>query len=96
MLITIDENKAEVPNSKENRETFGYYGNQHTKTRQVQALVRGMCDVLNHFYLDIEVEHISISENELIKRNLMHLTEMEIKQPVLGIFDCDYPSIAVY
>ena len=57
--------KREVPNSKENRETFGNSGNQHSKTGQV----RGMYDILNHFYLDIEIEHISVSENELAKRN---------------------------
>ena len=50
----IDGSKAEVPNSKENRETFGNSGNQHSKTGQVRALVSGMYDILNHFYLDIE------------------------------------------
>ena len=69
----IDGSKAEVPNSKENRETFGNSGNQHSKTGQVRALVSGMYDILNHFYLDIEIEHISVSKNELAKRNLKHL-----------------------
>ena len=31
LLIAIDGSKAEVPNSKENRETFGNSGNQHPK-----------------------------------------------------------------
>lgn len=93
LLTAIDGNKAEVPNSKENRETFGNSGNQYSKTGQTRALVSGMYDVLNHFYLDIEVEHISASENELAKRNLKHFTEMGIKQPVLAIFDRGYPSI---
>lgn len=93
LLIAIDGSKAEVPNSKENRETFGNSGNQHSKTGQVRALVSGMYDVLNHFYLDIEVEHISTSENELAKRNIKHLKEMGTKQPVLAIFDRGYPSI---
>ena len=93
LLIAIDGSKAEVPNSKENRETFGNSGNQYSKTGQVRALVSGMYDVLNHFYLDIEVEHISVSENELAKRNLKHLREMGIKQPVVAIFDRGYPSI---
>lgn len=72
LLIAIDGSKVEVPNSKENRETFGNSGNQHFKTGQVQALVSGVYDILNHFYLDIEIEHISVSENELAKRNLKH------------------------
>lgn len=84
---------TEVPNSKENRETFGNSGNQYSKTGQVRALVSGMYDILNHFYLDIEIAHSSVSENELAKRNLKHLKEMGIRQPVLVIFDRGYPSI---
>ncbi len=93
LLIAIDGSKAEVPNSKENRETFGNSGNQHSPKGQVRALVSGMYDILNHFYLDIEIEHISVSENELAKRNLEHLREMGIRQPVLAVFDRGYPSI---
>lgn len=93
LLIAIDGSKAEVPNSKENRETFGNSGNQHSKMGQVRALVSGMYDILNHFYLDIEIEHSSVSEHELAKQNLKHLREMGIKQPVLVIFDRGYPSI---
>ena len=37
----------------------------------------GMYDVLNRFYLDIEIEHIYISENELAKQNLSHLKQYE-------------------
>ena len=93
LLIAIDGSKAEVPNSKENRETFGNSGNQRSKTGQVRALVSGTYDILNHFYLDIEIEHISVSENELAKRNLKHLREMEIRRPVLAVFDRGYPSL---
>lgn len=77
LLIAIDGSKAEVPNSKDNREAFGNSGNQHSGKGQVWALVSGMYDVLNHFYLDIEIEHICISENELAKRNLKQLKKLE-------------------
>ena len=93
LLIAKPPPPPEVPNSKENRETFGNSGNQHSKTGQVRALVSGMYDILNHFYLDIEIEHISVSENELAKRNLKHLREMEIRRPVLAVFDRGYPSL---
>lgn len=63
LLTAIDGSKAEVSNSKENRETFGNSSNQYSKTGQTWALVSGMYDVLNYFYLDIEVEHISANEN---------------------------------
>lgn len=93
LVVAIDGSKAEVPNSKENREVFGNSGNQHSKIGQVRALVSGMHDILNHFYLDIEIEHISVSEIELAKRNLKHLRAMEIRQPVLAVFDRSYPSV---
>lgn len=52
-----------------------------------------MYDILNQFYLDIEISHISTNETELAKKNLNHLKRMNIKQPVLVIFDRGYPSI---
>ena len=93
LLIAIDGSKAEVPNSKDNREAFGNSGNQHSGKGQVRALVSGMYDVLNHFYLDIEIEHICISENELAKRNLKQLKKMGIRKPVVAVFDRGYPSL---
>ncbi len=93
LLLGNDGSKAKVPNSRENRKRFGKSNNQHSQTGQVRALVGGMYDVLNRFYLDIEIEHISISENRLAKQNLSHLKEMKLKQPILVIFDRGYPSI---
>lgn len=61
-----------MPNSKENREAFGNNNNHHSKTGCVRALVSGIYDILNHFYLYIEIAHICVSENELAKRNLNH------------------------
>lgn len=54
LLLAIDGSKAEIPNSGENRERFGKSNNQHSQAGQVRALVSGMCDILNRFYLDIE------------------------------------------
>lgn len=93
LLLAIDGSKAEVPNSRENRERFGKSNNQHSQAGQVRALVSGMYDILNRFYLDIEIEHISISENELAKQNLNHLKNIKLKQPILVIFDRGYPAI---
>ena len=70
LLLAIDGSKAEVPNSAENRERFGKSNNQHSELGQIRALVSGMYDILNQFYLDIEISHISTSETELAKKNL--------------------------
>lgn len=93
LLLAIDGSKAEVPNSAENRRYFGKSNNQHSDLGQVRALVSGMYDILNQFYLDIEISHISTSETELAKNNLEHLQYINIHQPVLVIFDRGYPSI---
>ena len=93
ILLAIDGSKAEVPNSKENRDRFGNSRNQHSEYGQVRALVSGVYDVLNQFYLDIEIEHISVSETELAKRNIEHLKHFQFKQPILVVFDRGYPSI---
>ena len=71
LLVAIDGSKAEVPDSKENRETSANSGSQHSKTGRVRALVSGMYDILNQFYPDIETEHISVSENGLAERNFV-------------------------
>ncbi len=83
LLLAIDGSKAEVPNSTENRKNFG----------QVRTLVSGMYDILNQFYLDIEIVHISASETELAKKDLEHLKYINTSQPVLALFDRGYPSI---
>lgn len=93
LLLAIDGSKTEVPNSTENRERFGKSKNQHSEFGQVRALVSGIYDILNRFYLDIEISHISTSETELAKKNLKHLRHMGIQQPILAIFDRGYPSV---
>ena len=93
LLLAIDGSKAEIPNSVENRERFGKSNNQHSELGQIRVLVSGMYDILNQFYLDIEISHISTNETELAKKNLNHLKRMNIKQPVLVIFDRGYPSM---
>ena len=93
LLLAVDGSKAEVPNSKDNRERFGISRNQHSEAGQVRALVSGMYDILNGFYLDIEIENIGASENELAKQNIRYLKEMGIRHPALMIFDRGYPSI---
>lgn len=91
LLLAIDGSKVEIPNSVENRERFGKSNNQYSELGQIRALESGMYEILNQFYLDIEISHISTSETELAKKNLNHLKRMNIKQPVLVIFDRGYP-----
>ena len=93
LLLAIDGSKVEIPNSMENRRNFGTSSNQHSKQGQARALISGMYDILNGFYLDIQIAHICTSENELAKKNLDHLKITGIDLPILAVFDRGYPSL---
>lgn len=92
LLLAIDGSKAEVPNSQENREHFGSSGNQKA-SGPARAMVSCAYDILNGFYLSMEIGHIRSSEIALAQKNLEHLEELGIEQPVLVIFDRGYPSL---
>ena len=93
LLLAIDGSKMEVPNSKEDRKVFGETSNQYMESTQTRALVSGIYDILNRFYLDIEIDHICVSETKLAKRNIEHLEELLLTQPILILFDRGYASI---
>ena len=61
LLLAIDGSKAEVPNSQENREHFGSSGNQKA-SGPARAMVSCAYDILNGFYLSMEIGHITSSE----------------------------------
>ncbi len=44
----------------------------------MRALISGMYDILNGFYLNIQIVPIFMSENELAKQNLGYLKELGI------------------
>ncbi|KZL93608.1 transposase [Clostridium magnum] len=92
MVFAIDGSKAEVPNSDENRVTFGECGNQHSKG-EVRALVSCMFDVFNHFFLDLQIDSIKASESELAKQNIKAAKGMLEGTEFIIVFDRGYPSI---
>jgi hypothetical protein len=92
VVLAIDGSKAEVPNSDENRKSFGKSGNQYEKS-ETRALVSCALDVLNHFIVDIQIDSIETSEGKLAKRNIYAVREIVKDRPLLVIFDRGYPSI---
>ena len=56
-------------------------------------MVSGIYDVLNGFYLDIQIREIPASEIEVSKDGLNHLKEIVGPRPVVLLFDRGYPSI---
>lgn len=93
LVLGIDGSKMEVPNSEGNRLRFDKSNNQHSEQGQMRALVSGMYDILNGFYLDIGIAHISTSETEMAKENLERLKLLGIRYQILVIFDRGYPTM---
>ena len=62
-MVVVEGSKGSA-NFRGKQRNFWNIGNQHSKTGQVRAWTSGIYDILNHFYLDIEIEHISVNENE--------------------------------
>jgi len=95
-VFAIDGSKAEVPNSDENRKAFGKSGNSNSRSGgQPRALVSGMYDVLNDFFLDIQIGGYTDGEAELAKHNILAFKEFMPDIPALVVFDRGYPSIAL-
>jgi hypothetical protein len=92
-VFAIDGSKAEIPNSGENHNAFGRSGN-HRAEGPARALVSGMFDVFNDFFLDIQLGSLSGSEIDLAKQNILAFKEFMPDCPALIIFDRGYPSVA--
>ena len=95
ILCAIDGSKIEIPNTPLNRERFGSEGNQH-KQKTARALLSGIYDVENHFFLDIQIDRVDSNENNLAKRNVEAIQEILGENKELLILDRGYPSIELF
>ena len=94
LVFAIDGSKVEIPNSAENEITFGKMGNDRSQG-QTRALVSGMHDLFNDFFLDIQIGCATDSEIELAKQNILAFRELMPDYPALVVFDRGYPSIVL-
>ncbi len=92
LVFAVDGSKVEVPNSDENRLSFGECGNSHSNG-EVRALVSGIFDVFNHFFLDLQIGSIKTSESDLAKQNIYALKNILPDYNIIVVFDRGYPSI---
>ncbi len=67
-------------------------GNQYG-AGQPRALVSGLYDVYNDFFVDLQIDSITKSESEQAKRNIRELEQLPVNGPVLIIMNRGYPSI---
>ncbi len=95
ILCAIDGSKIEIPNTPLNRERFGSEGNQY-KQKTARALLSGVYDVENHFFLDIQIDRVDSNETNLAKRNVEEIQEILGENNELLILDRGYPSIELF
>jgi hypothetical protein len=74
---------------------FGYSSNQ-TDTIRAKALFSSMYDVLNHFFIDIEVDKYTANETEMAKKNIEQALKIIDKNRLLVTFDRGYPSMEFF
>lgn len=92
LVLAIDGSKAEIPNSAQNRKIYGTQGNDSCEG-PARALISGLFDVLNDFFLDLQVCNVNKSEMKAAEENIRAIERIGLKQKVLVIFDRGYPSI---
>ena len=92
LVLAIDGSKAEIPNSEENRRTYGTLGNMYCEG-PARALISGLFDVLNDFFIDLQICNVNVNELEAAKENINAIERIGLKQKCLIIFDRGYPSL---
>lgn len=95
VLCAIDGSKIEIPNTPQNREIFGSEGNQHKK-KTARALLSGIYDVENHFFIDVQISRVDSNEEELAKKNIEGIRNILGNNKEILILDRGYPSIELF
>ena len=92
IVLAIDGSKVEIPNSEENREKYGVLRNQNETESPARAMISGLFDVFNKFFLDLQICNIHESELDAAEKNLEAIKRIGIEQKAIIIFDRGYPS----
>lgn len=87
--------KIEIPNAQKNREVFGSEGNQY-KRNTARALISGIYDVENHFFLNVQINRTDSKEINLAKENIVEGSKIIGKNKEILIFDRNYPSMEFF
>jgi hypothetical protein len=92
LVCAVDGSRAEIPNSEENRATYGTSTNQYGET-VARADVNVLYDVYNRFIINIEVGRYGNSEIEEAKAHIGRLKEVTGGKPAVMVFDRFYASL---
>jgi len=92
LVMAVDGSRAEIPNSAENRKTYGESENQHGKG-VARANISALHDVFNRFILDVGIHSYRDSEIEEAKAHIAALKGIAGERPALIMFDRNYASL---
>ena len=92
IILGIDGSKYEVPNTTQNKEYFGIQKTQHER-QPARANVSTIYDLLNNFYLDLQIDKYISSEKDLAKRNIEETLKVLKNKEILLIMDRNYISL---
>jgi hypothetical protein len=92
LVMATDGSRAEIPNSAENRKTYGESENKYGKG-VARANISALHDVLNRFILDVGIHTYKDSEIEEAKAHIAALKGIVGERPVAIMFDRNYASL---
>jgi hypothetical protein len=92
LVMAVDGSRAEIPNSEENRRTYGESINKYGKS-VARTNLSAVHDVFNRFLVDIGMHHYRSGEIEEAKVHSEALKEIIGEQPVIIMFDRNYESL---
>ena len=84
--LAVDGSWVEIPNSAENRKTYGESENKYGK-QVARANISALHDVFNWFILGIGIHKYSDSEIAEAKAHIPELRQITRDRPVLLMFD---------
>jgi hypothetical protein len=92
LVMAVDGSRAEIPNSAENRGTYGESENKYGK-QVARANISALHEVFNRFILDIGIHKYTDSEIAEAKAHIPELREITGDRPTLLMFDRNYSSL---
>jgi hypothetical protein len=92
VVLAVDGSRAEIPNSAENRQTYGESANKYGKA-VARANVSMLYDVYNRFILDIGMYDYGSGEIAEGKWHIDAVKAIVAERPTLMLFDRNYVSL---
>lgn len=92
LVLVVDGSRAEIPNSRENREEYGESTNQYGKG-VARANISVLYDAYNRFMLNIVIDRYDGDEIEETREHISALKEIVGERPTVIVFDRLYTSL---